>query len=374
MVVRPPWRAQDGCCKNMVTLADFSDTPLMVTCMRCNQVLQDGDRFCRFCGQDQFDVDPLAVKPGTDIVDVTQPASALDVPQAAVAPVRKKRPKWRQPPDVDEDDPPALRRAAGGAFVPGRWVIGIAVAMLVVLGASLLYDLYRSQLDDATRRVELSSALSQVENQVTYTNLVSDRPGIVTTINADVGQVVGSGTPVATVAVEGEKEVQVAVPETEIANFKTGLPVKVGLWSDTGLSLDGTVREVAGSADPQSRTFSVRVSLPNDPRVLLGMTATVEASAGNGKPYVSVPLSALAQKDGYTIVWVVDRGTETVSSRPVTLSDFTADGVRVTDGLEVGDLVVAAGTQFMADDLKVTISNATTQHSASAQAEVPLLR
>ncbi len=218
------------------------------------------------------------------------------------------------------------------------------------------------------------SALSQVENQVTYTNLVSDRPGIVTTINADVGQVVGSGTPVATVAVEGEKEVQVAVPETEIANFKTGLPVKVGLWSDTGLSLDGTVREVAGSADPQSRTFSVRVSLPNDPRVLLGMTATVEASAGNGKPYVSVPLSALAQKDGYTIVWVVDRGTETVSSRPVTLSDFTADGVRVTDGLEVGDLVVAAGTQFMADDLKVTISNATTQHSASAQAEVPLLR
>ena len=218
------------------------------------------------------------------------------------------------------------------------------------------------------------SALSQAENQVTYTNLVSDRPGIVTTINADVGQVVGSGTPVATVAVEGEKEVQVAVPETEIANFKTGLPVKVGLWSDTDLSLDGTVREVAGSADQQSRTFSVRVSLPNDPRVLLGMTATVEASAGSGKPYVSVPLSALAQKDGYTIVWVVDRGTETVRSRPVTLSDFTTDGVRVTDGLAVGDLVVAAGTQFMADDLKVTISNATIQHSASAQAEVPLLR
>ncbi|WP_077963677.1 efflux RND transporter periplasmic adaptor subunit [Ensifer adhaerens] len=218
------------------------------------------------------------------------------------------------------------------------------------------------------------SALSQAQNQVTYTNLVSDRPGIVTTINADVGQVVGSGTPVATVAVEGEKEVQVAVPETEIANFRAGLPVTVGLWSDTGLSLDGTVREVAGSADQQSRTFSVRVSLPDDPRVLLGMTATVQASAASGKPYVSVPLSALAQKDGYTIVWVVDRGSETVRSRPVTLSDFTADGVRVTDGLEVGDLVVAAGTQFMADDLKVTISNATTQASASVKTEASLVR
>ncbi|WP_414650586.1 efflux RND transporter periplasmic adaptor subunit [Ensifer sp.] len=210
------------------------------------------------------------------------------------------------------------------------------------------------------------SALSQAKNQVTYTSLVADRPGIVTTINADVGQVVGSGTPVASVAVEGEKEVQIAVPETEIASFKAGLGVKVGLWADAGLSLDGTVREVAGSADQQSRTFSVRVSLPNNPRVLLGMTASVEASAGNGASFVSVPLSALAEKDGYPIVWVVDRGTELVRSRPVTLADFTGDGVRVTDGLAVGDLVVAAGTQFMTDDLKVTISNDATHQSAAA--------
>ncbi|NRQ17097.1 efflux RND transporter periplasmic adaptor subunit [Ensifer sesbaniae] len=217
------------------------------------------------------------------------------------------------------------------------------------------------------------SALSQAKNQVVYTSLVADRPGIVTAINADVGQVVGSGTPVATVAVEGEKEVQVAVPETEIGNFKAGLPVKVGIWSDAGLSLDGMVREVAGSADQQSRTFSVRVSLPNDPRVLLGMTATVEASAGSGTPFVSVPLSALAEKDGYPIVWVVDRGTETVRSRPVTLADFTTDGVRVTEGLNVGDLVVAAGTQFMTDDLKVTISNDTMRQAAAA-AETSLVR
>ncbi|WP_429809787.1 efflux RND transporter periplasmic adaptor subunit [Ensifer sp. B1-9] len=217
------------------------------------------------------------------------------------------------------------------------------------------------------------SALSQAKNQVIYTNLVADRPGIVTAINADVGQVVGSGTPVATVAVEGEKEVQVAVPETEIGNFKAGLPVKVGIWSDAGLSLDGMVREVAGSADQQSRTFSVRVSLPNDPRVLLGMTATVEASAGSGTPFVSVPLSALAEKDGYPIVWVVDRGTETVRSRPVMLADFTTDGVRVTEGLKFGDLVVAAGTQFMTDNLKVTISNDTTRQAAAA-AETSLVR
>ena len=103
-------------------------------------------------------------------------------------------------------------------------------------------------------------------NQVSYTDLKSDQNGIVTAINADVGQVVGSGTPVVTVAVDGEKEVLIAVPEMDIAQFKPGKAVKASFWSDDALTLHGKVREVAGSADPQSRTFAVRVSLPNDPQ------------------------------------------------------------------------------------------------------------
>ncbi|TIL78062.1 MAG: efflux RND transporter periplasmic adaptor subunit, partial [Mesorhizobium sp.] len=94
------------------------------------------------------------------------------------------------------------------------------------------------------------------------------------------------------------------------------------------LTLDGKVREVAGSADQQSRTFAVRVSLPSDPRVLLGMTANIEASAANNSlQSVSIPLSALAQKDGQQIVWTVDRNGETVHARPIKVAEFTADGV-----------------------------------------------
>jgi len=134
--------------------------------------------------------------------------------------------------------------------------------------ASLSHDQAISTRDAAV------SALDQAKNQVSYTELKADHNGIVTTINADVGQVVGSGTPVVTVAVDGEKEVQIAVPENDIAQFKPGKTVKAGFWADSKLVLDGTVREVSGSADQQSRTFAVRVSLPNDPRVLLGMTAS----------------------------------------------------------------------------------------------------
>lgn len=232
----------------------------------------------------------------------------------------------------------------------------------------------KSQLDQATltydqavaTRDAARSTLAQAKNQVGYTDLKAGEDGIVTAISADIGQVVGAGTPVMTVAVDGEKEVLIAVPEMDIAEFKPGKEVKAGFWSDDALTLAGKVREVAGSADPQSRTFAVRVSLPNDPRVLLGMTANIEASVASRQQMVSIPLSALAEKDGQKIVWTVDRTSDTVHPRPVKVGDFTADGVNVADGLKQGDVVVAAGTQFMTENLKVKLSGAAAQQSASA--------
>ncbi|MDX8434482.1 efflux RND transporter periplasmic adaptor subunit [Mesorhizobium sp. M4B.F.Ca.ET.215.01.1.1] len=238
----------------------------------------------------------------------------------------------------------------------------------------------KSQLDQATltyaqavaTRDAARSTLAQAKNQVGYTDLKASEDGIVTAISADIGQVVGAGTPVMTVAVDGEKEVLIAVPEMDIAEFRPGKDVKAGFWSDDALTLAGKVREVSGSADPQSRTFAVRVSLPNDPRVLLGMTANIEASVASRKQMVSIPLSALAEKDGRKIVWTVDRTSETVHPRPVKVGDFTVDGVNVADGLKQGDVVVAAGTQFMTENLKVKLSGDAAQQSASAEGKADI--
>ncbi|GAA4118155.1 efflux RND transporter periplasmic adaptor subunit [Aminobacter aganoensis] len=227
--------------------------------------------------------------------------------------------------------------------------------------AALAYKQASSQRDAAL------SSLRQARNQVGYAELRADQSGIVTSVSADTGQVVGAGTPVVAVAVDGDKEVQIAVPELEIAQFEPGKPVKVSFWSDDGLVLDGKVREVAGSADPQSRTFSVRVSLPDDARVLLGMTATIEASVDSGRQFVSIPLGALAKQDGKEIVWVVNNDRETVHARGITVASFAADGVQVADGLKPGDIVVAAGTQFMTENLKVKLPTAE-QRAASNDA------
>jgi RND family efflux transporter MFP subunit len=224
-----------------------------------------------------------------------------------------------------------------------------AVPKAQVEQTQLTYDQAVSTRDAA------AAALDQAKNQLSYADLKSDRDGIVTAVSADRGQVVAAGTPVLTVVADDQKEVQIAVPENDIAEFAIGKQVKAKFWSDDKLVLSGKVREVSGSADPQSRTFSVRVSLPNDQRVLLGMTATVVAEVTAGADKVTVPLSALAEKDGSKIVWTVDRTAATVHSRSIKVADFTDNGVGVSDGLKPGDIVVAAGTQFMTENLKVKL-------------------
>jgi RND family efflux transporter MFP subunit len=121
--------------------------------------------------------------------------------------------------------------------------------------------------------------------------------------------------------------------------------------------LTGVVREVSGSADPTSRTFAVRVSLPEDPRVRLGMTATLSADIPAEGSGIVVPLAALSERDGKPVVWVVDPASQTVAPRNVETESFAPDGVRISEGLAPGELVVAAGTQFMTPDKKVRIAD-----------------
>jgi multidrug efflux pump subunit AcrA (membrane-fusion protein) len=76
----------------------------------------------------------------------------------------------------------------------------------------------------------------------------------------------------------------------------------------------------------------------------------------------------LAKKDGGTIVWVADRATSSVHARPVTVADFAPGGVHIAKGLQAGDLVVAAGTQFMSENLNVKLPDAATEQADALHA------
>jgi RND family efflux transporter MFP subunit len=104
------------------------------------------------------------------------------------------------------------------------------------------------------------------------------------------------------------------------------------------------VREIAGGADPVTRTYAVRVNAPTAPAAAqLGMTANVVLADARDSDLVVLPMSALTRSGDKAAVWVVDTATGKVAMRAVAVGQFREDGVTITQGLEEGDVVVTAG-------------------------------
>lgn len=200
--------------------------------------------------------------------------------------------------------------------------------------------------ETAFKAAEAQAALAK--NQSSYTTLVADRAGVVGQVMAEPGQVVGAGQAVFRLAPDGEREVAINIPETEVGRFQLGQLAEVRLWSGTDKPLAGRLREIAPAADPATRTFAARVALKDaDPRLALGMTALVrfpQAAAGALK--LAIPLSAIFQKGDQAAVWKVG-ADGTASLQPVKVLAWTDAGAVIGEGLAGGETIVAAGANLV---------------------------
>ncbi len=193
-------------------------------------------------------------------------------------------------------------------------------------------------------------------NQSAYTTLVADVSGVVTSIDAEPGQVVAAGTPVVRIAQDGPRDVVFAVPEDKVAQIKPGSEVVVRMWS-SATQFKGRVREVAASADPVTRTFTVKVSLEGKDMPALGTTVSVipQAFDRSGTQVVKLPTSAFRQDGKTSAVWVLDTASMTVKLQPVVIATADGNDVVVTSGLQPGMQVVVAGVHVLSPGQKVTI-------------------
>jgi multidrug efflux system membrane fusion protein len=235
--------------------------------------------------------------------------------------------------------------------------------------AKATYDARKNEMDAAVGALDTAEAqLRQATNAVGYATLRADKSGIVTAVQAEPGQVVNAGTPVVVLAETGETEIAIVVPEQEVSRLKAGAPVDLTLWAGPQRALKGSIREISAQADPASRTYAVRATVHEPPPELrLGMTATVTIKVEDSAASLVVPLTAVTDAEGATIVFVVERGTRIVRRRPVILAEAAAEGVRVARGLESGDIVVTAGVQFLRDGMKVRLPPDVEQSASAAK-------
>lgn len=218
-----------------------------------------------------------------------------------------------------------------------------------------LFDARSNQQKAAAARLDQAQAQLQVSrNQSTYTRLIATADGVITSVNAEIGQVVAAGTPVMSLAQAGELEVEIDVPESRYAEFKPGRSLILELWSEGGKRYSGKIREVASEADQATRTYAVRVNFDApDESVQLGMTARVFFTDANAPAAVLIPLAALYEKDGNPAAWVIDPETKQVSLREVIVGKYREDGVSITAGLTSSDWVVTAGVHKLVVGQKV---------------------
>jgi RND family efflux transporter MFP subunit len=196
-------------------------------------------------------------------------------------------------------------------------------------------------------------------NQTAYATLESDVDGVVTAINAEAGQVVAAGTPVVSVARQGAKEVVVGAPENQVDKLRSSSDVQVRLWADPRQVIHGTVREVSPIADPVTRTYAIKIAIPDDtPNVKLGMTAYASFTSKTSDNAIKVPLTALLRVQDHSAVWVVEGATvHQVRQVPVQIDGQHGNEVWIQGALRAGQQVVTAGVNQLKPGQKVTILN-----------------
>ena len=228
-------------------------------------------------------------------------------------------------------------------------------------------DQRRLEADAAQAALEAAEAQArQAGNSTGYAELRADKAGIVTRVQAEAGQVVAAGAPIIALAETGELEVAFSVPEQEVTHLAIGQDAELEFWADGDIKTRGQIREIARQADPGSRTYAVRIAIPNPPAASrLGMTVTATLKFRPGAPHVSVPLAALTEINGHSAVYIADRAASTVTSRAVETGGVDAESVKIVSGLRSGEVVVTGGVQFLSDGMQVRLPKEIAQTAAA---------
>ena len=205
---------------------------------------------------------------------------------------------------------------------------------------------------------QAKAQLKAQANQAGYANLLATSNGVVTAINAEVGQVVSAGSPVIQVAQLNEMEVVVGIPENNIDLISHANEIHIHLWANPQEIIKGKLRELSPMADPATRTFTAKISVLNPSTkiaasIKMGMTANVQFVVNTVNAFIKVPLTALFQEKGVTSVWIIENGA--VRLVPVQVGGVNGNDILITSGISAGQTVVTAGVHLLKQGQHVSI-------------------
>ena len=218
------------------------------------------------------------------------------------------------------------------------------------------YEQAKSALDNAEAQLAAAQANAQLaRNASDYSKLLADSDGVVVETLAEPGQVVAAGQTVVRLAHAGPREAAVYLPETVRPALRS--EATATLYGDLESTSRAWLRQLSDAADPTTRTYEARYVLEgvaaNAP---LGATVTIRIPQSKNNTLVDIPVGALIDRAGKTGVWLLDQDKLVVGFQPVKLAEIGEETAAVSQGLEIGDQVVALGAHTLHEGDRVRVS------------------
>ena len=210
------------------------------------------------------------------------------------------------------------------------------------------------------------SAQAEVDRlltQLAQTEVLAPASGVVAQKIATVGDTANAGSPLFEIISGDELELAVKVPQTQLVQVSPGTSVKISSDSDANLQLQGQVRSIDPTVDPQTRQATVKIGLPQSDRLRPGMFLKAEIVTGTRQSVVVPADAVLPQASGGFVVYAVDArgiGVESVEPRAVSAQTVevgaripAGDGepakIEIVNGLDENETIVVEGASYLQD-------------------------
>lgn len=233
-------------------------------------------------------------------------------------------------------------------------------ASLKDTGALSVQQIAQFNTAEVTAKARVQAAKAAVAAaQVRRNNAQLTAPdnGIISARTATVGSVVGAGAELFRMVRQGRLEWRAEVTSSEISRIKPGAAVSVTAAS--GATVNGKVRVIAPTVDPQTRNALVYVDLPQHPDIKAGMYAKGDFALGTTNA-LTLPQQALVLRDGFTYAMRIEANNK-VSQVKLQTGKRSGDAVEILSGAKAGEKFVASGAAFLADGDTVRVVAAPAQ-------------
>lgn len=201
-------------------------------------------------------------------------------------------------------------------------------------GLVSLDALERARADrDAAR-----AALGRSREQLAFMTLRAPMAGTIIQRDGEIGDLIPVNQVIYYLASDAPPRIHADVDEEDLPRLSPGQRTLIRADAFPGEIFEGQVSEITPRGDPISRSYRVRVALPADTLLAIGMTADVNVIIAEREAALLIPSSALQSDADGDFVWVV--ADDQPSRRAVVVGVRSPERVEIIEGLDESHLIV----------------------------------